>query len=209
MAFALPLQTISLALFSPVNRSSQRLFVSFSSVTRSPFVLLSREAKSSVYEKFPRATEEGLPTELVEDSKFVPLNAEDPRYGPPALLLLGFEQEETAKIQQLIQELDGDFLKVIYCTEDMLTHSLWDAMNTEQSELKPMKVAKSLPQICFLSGLTGEEMMMFIDAFPETGLEPAIFAALVPNSANKPLREVMEEILGDHEMLSSKQSSTS
>lgn len=25
----------------------------------------------------------GVPGELIEDSKFVPLNAEDPRYGPP------------------------------------------------------------------------------------------------------------------------------
>lgn len=25
----------------------------------------------------------GVPSELVDDSKFVPLNAEDPRYGPP------------------------------------------------------------------------------------------------------------------------------
>lgn len=33
----------------------------------------------------------------------------------------------------------------------------------------PMQIAESLPRICFLSGLTGEEMMMFIDAFPETG----------------------------------------
>lgn len=28
----------------------------------------------------------GVPSELVEDSKFVPLNAEDPRYGPPVSL---------------------------------------------------------------------------------------------------------------------------
>ncbi|KAK3025911.1 hypothetical protein RJ639_042384 [Escallonia herrerae] len=47
----------------------------------------------------------------------------------------------------------------------------------------------------------GEEMMMFIDAFPETGLGPVVFAALVPNSADKPLRELVEEIMGDHEML--------
>lgn len=32
-----------------------------------------------------------------------------------------------------------------------------------------MQIAKSLPRICFFSGLSGEEMMMFIDAFPETG----------------------------------------
>lgn len=34
-----------------------------------------------------------------------------------------------------------------------------------------------------------------------TGLEPAVFAALVPNSAEKPLQELIEEIMGDHEML--------
>ncbi|ONK56989.1 uncharacterized protein A4U43_C10F15400 [Asparagus officinalis] len=72
--------------------------------------------------------------------------------------------------------------------------------------LPKLQIAESLPRICFLSGLSGEEMMMFIDAFPETGLKPAVFAALVPNSANKPLLEVAEEIMGDHEMMSSKQS---
>lgn len=34
-----------------------------------------------------------------------------------------------------------------------------------------------------------------------TGLEPAVFAALVPNSADKSLQELIEEIMGDHEMM--------
>ena len=32
-------------------------------------------------------------------------------------------------------------------------------------------------------------------------MKPAAFAALVPNSAEKVLGEVIEEIMGDHEML--------
>ncbi|KAL8130612.1 hypothetical protein V2J09_019767 [Rumex salicifolius] len=148
-----------------------------------------------------KAFSEELPTDLVEEAKFVPLNAEDPNYGPPALLLLGFELGEALKIKQLLKDLDGDFLEIIYYTEDMIDRSLWDAMNTKQQNVEDLQVAKSVPRICFLSGLTGEEMMMFIDAFPETGLEPAIFAALVPNSAEKPLRELIEEIMGDHEMM--------
>ncbi|XP_021897706.1 uncharacterized protein LOC110814535 [Carica papaya] len=152
-----------------------------------------------------RASLEG-PDELIEDSKFVPLNAEDPRYGPPALLLLGFELEEAAEIQQLLKELDGEFMEVIYCTEDMIPRSLWEAVNTRQPNLGSLKIAKSVPRICFLSGLSGEEMMMFIDAFPEAGLKPAVFAALVPNSANKPVQELIEEIMGDHEMLTRKKS---
>ncbi|XP_051130828.1 uncharacterized protein LOC127251256 [Andrographis paniculata] len=151
-----------------------------------------------------RASSEELPAELIEDSKFVPLNSEDPKYGPPALLLLGFQVEEAAEIQQLLKELDGEFLKVIFCTEDMIDRSLWEAVTAEQSNLDVSKVATWLPRICFLSGLNGEEMMMFIDAFEETGLEQPVFAALVPNSAEKPLSELIEEIMGDHEMLSSK-----
>uniref|UniRef100_A0A452YSX2 Uncharacterized protein n=1 Tax=Aegilops tauschii subsp. strangulata TaxID=200361 RepID=A0A452YSX2_AEGTS len=117
---------------------------------------------------------EGSPAELVaEDSKFVPLNAEDPMYGPP----------------------------VIHCTEEMTKQTLWDAMHTEQPNVEAVKIMKSPQRICIFSGLTGEEMMMFINAFPETGLEQAAFAALVPNSAEKVLAEVIEEIMGDHEML--------
>ncbi|XP_021759669.1 uncharacterized protein LOC110724565 [Chenopodium quinoa] len=155
-----------------------------------------------------RASSEGLqvPSELDEDSKFVPLEAEEPSYGPPALLLVGFEVEEADKIQQLLKELEGEFLQVIYCTEDMITCSLWDAVNTKQQDLENLKIAKSVQRICFLSGLTGEEMMMFIDAFEESGLENAVFAAHVPNSSNKPLEELIEEIKGDHEMLSARQS---
>ncbi|KAL2324841.1 hypothetical protein Fmac_023899 [Flemingia macrophylla] len=164
-------------------------------------VSYSSSFNSSKFKCILRASSEGLPNELIEESKFVPLNAEDSVYGPPALLLMGFEANEALKIQQLLKELDGGFLKILFCTEDMITRSLWEAMHTTQHSLEEVKIAKSLPRICFLSGLSGEEMMMFIDAFPETGLKPAAFAALVPNSANKPLQELIEEIMGDHEML--------
>ncbi|OIT03297.1 hypothetical protein A4A49_41197 [Nicotiana attenuata] len=129
------------------------------------------------------AASDGLPSEITdEDSKFVSVNPEYPKYGPPALLLLGFEVDEAAKvisilinfntwttIQQLLKEMDGEFLQVIFCTEDMISRSLWEAMNTKQPNLDASKIAKQLPRICFLSGLTGEEMMMFIDAFEESG----------------------------------------
>ncbi|XP_037411240.1 uncharacterized protein LOC119274624 [Triticum dicoccoides] len=150
---------------------------------------------------------EGSPAELVaEDSKFVPLNAEDPMYGPPAILLIGFDKSEAVKIQEFLKELDGDFLKVIRCTEEMTKQTLWDAMHTEQPNVEAVKIMKSPQRICIFSGLTGEEMMMFINAYPETGLEQAAFAALVPNSGEKVLAEVIEEIMGDHEMLTGKNS---
>ncbi|ESQ49027.1 hypothetical protein EUTSA_v10021497mg [Eutrema salsugineum] len=154
-----------------------------------------------------RNSAQEIPQQLEEDSKFVPLDPQDPLFGPPVLLLLGFQFHETHKIQELLKELDGEFMKIVLCTEDMIPRSLWEAVNTRQTDLKRVKIAESLPRICFLSGLTGEEMMMFIEAFPETGLEPAVFAAMVPNSADKPISELMEEIMGDHEMLTGSGSS--
>ncbi|XP_012447704.1 uncharacterized protein LOC105770891 [Gossypium raimondii] len=198
--------------FNLLGKPQSSLIPSVSSIS---FAVSSFSANNVVFDGFKkqnnpitqtRASAEGLPSELAEDSKFVPLNADDPTYGPPALLLLGFEVGEAEKIRQFLKELDGDFMEIIYCTEDMINGSLWEAVNTRQPNLEQVKIAKSLPRICFFSGLSGEEMMMFIDAFPETGLEPAIFAALVPNSADKPVAELIDEIMGDHEILAAQQS---
>ncbi|XP_074310782.1 uncharacterized protein LOC141646743 isoform X2 [Silene latifolia] len=150
-----------------------------------------------------RVSSEGLPSNVEEEeSKFVPINDEDPGFGPPAILLLGFGVEEADKIKQFLKDLEGEFLQVIYCTEDMITRSLSDALNSKQESLDKLKIAKSVPRLCFLSGLTGEEMMMFIDGFEETDLEEAVFAAHLPNNSNRPLQEVIDEVMGDHEMVS-------
>ncbi|KAG7581059.1 Uncharacterized conserved protein UCP014543 [Arabidopsis suecica] len=154
-----------------------------------------------------RNSAQEIPQTLEEDSKFVPLDPQDPRFGPPVLLLLGLQLHEAQKIQELLKELDGEFMEIVFCTEDMIPRSLWEAVNTKQPDLNRVNVAKSLPRICFLSGLTGEEMMMFIDAFPETGLESVVFAAMVPNSADKPIFKLIEEIMGDHELLTGSGSS--
>ncbi|CAA6673370.1 unnamed protein product [Spirodela intermedia] len=173
--------------------------------TRLQSVLLKKRASCVCMGSFMTTQEADVPSEIVEDSKFVPLNEDDPIYGPPALLLAGFEMNEAAKIKQLLKDLDGDFLQIIYCTEDMISLTVWDAMHAQPQNLEALEEGSSLPRICIFSGLSGEEMMMFINAFPETGLAPAVFAALVPNSASKALGEVIDEIMGDHEMLSKRE----
>ncbi|MCO5586111.1 hypothetical protein L7F22_040051 [Adiantum nelumboides] len=149
-----------------------------------------------------RASTEGLPAELLEDAKFVPIKDDDPQYGPPALLLMGFSHSEIVMVQELLKNMQGDFLKVLTCTDDMIKGTLWNAMNISQPELENVKAAKDVPRICFLSGLTWEELIMFVRAFPDAKLEPTVFAAMVPNNAQKTIEELMEEIMGDHERLS-------
>lgn len=148
-----------------------------------------------------RSSADGVPTEILEDPKFVPINDDDPQFGPPAMMLMGLTYDEVLKVQEVLHNMEGDFLKVLICTHEMIKGTLWDAMNSLQPDLKTVKIAQGLPRICFLSGLTGEEMMMFVQALPEAKLEPTVFAALVPNNAQKTVGELIEEIMGDHERL--------
>ncbi|KAH7405533.1 hypothetical protein KP509_15G074400 [Ceratopteris richardii] len=104
-------------------------------------------------------------------------------------------------VQDLLNSMQGDFLKVLICTDEMLKGSLWNAMHTLQPKLENVKASKEVPRICFLSGLTGEELMMFVRAFPDANIEEAVFAAMVPNNALKTVEELIEEIMGDHEQL--------
>lgn len=48
------------------------------------------------------ASQEGVPQEILEDSKFVPINEDDPRFGPPAMLLLGFSDDDVATVSFLL-----------------------------------------------------------------------------------------------------------
>ncbi|CAM6096086.1 unnamed protein product [Calypogeia fissa] len=142
-----------------------------------------------------------IPSEILEDSKFVPITADDPRFGPPAILLLGFANEEALKVQSLLKVMEGDFVEVLLCTEEMAKGTLGQAFDAVQPNLTEVQVAKGLPRISFLSGLTGEEIMMMIQIFPESGLEPTVFAAHVPLNSEKTMQELMEEIMDDDRRL--------
>ncbi|KAL0912933.1 hypothetical protein M5K25_016355 [Dendrobium thyrsiflorum] len=92
---------------------------------------------------------------------------------------------------QSIQIPLGQHDIIILCTEDMLNQSIWDAVHSEQPNLKDVEELSK----------RNDTLRLY------AGIRPAVFAALVPNSANKLLKDVAEEIMGDHEMLSAKQTS--
>ncbi|KAF7133043.1 hypothetical protein RHSIM_Rhsim09G0147800 [Rhododendron simsii] len=133
----------------------------FSSPKTANYIKLKHLARAS-------SSSEGLPTELIEDSKFVPLTAEDPQYGPP------------------------------WRRQQRLEQKGWTPCYSESSLLS---VSSSVEKDSFWFSA-----LIFIYGFGlitrcYAGLEPAVFAALFPNSADKPLQELLEEIMGDHEML--------
>ncbi|CAM6062784.1 unnamed protein product [Sphagnum tenellum] len=144
------------------------------------------------------AANEKVPDEILEDSNFVAINDDDPRFGPPAMLLLGFNKDE---VRNCIEVLKSLVFQVLLCTEEMVKGTLNSALAAEQPDLSDVEIVQGVPHICFLSGLTGEEILMFVRTFPQSGVKDTVFASHVPNNSNKLIEELIEEIMGDHERL--------
>lgn len=79
----------------------------------------------------------------------------------------------------LVNLRDNDKLCASWCERSLAwvfclfwTHS---HLSKRDKYISVAQIAKSLPRVCFLSGLSGEETMMFIDAFEETGISISFF----------------------------------
>lgn len=161
-----------------------------------------------------------------EDSKFVELQPELEAYGPPVLLLLGVSPEDKASIRAAMERSGADFITVCTVTRAMMDGmSLWDAMQAAASShdggdgsdaaptpqvLVPTSISAGSRGaeaagvgLCIMSGLTGEECMLLVEMVQEElahlGDHELAFAAMRPKFAQRMLRDVVSDILGDHQ----------
>jgi len=146
------------------------------------------------------------------DEKFVPIDYESQnapgetangRFGPDAILLIGFTPTERTIVREMLNDMGADFIDLITCTKEMYeTMSLRECMGVTQREEdeKVFSVAGVQTKIVIMSGMIGAEVASVVDAFYESQFKdnaPA-FACAVPNSWEKPIKQTAEEISGDH-----------
>ena len=146
------------------------------------------------------------------DEKFVPIDYESQnapgetangRFGPDAILLIGFTPTERTTVREMLNDMGADFIDLITCTKEMYeTMSLRECMGVTQREEdeKVFSVAGVQTKIVIMSGMIGAEVASVVDAFYESQFKdnaPA-FACAVPNSWEKPIKQTAEEISGDH-----------
>lgn len=147
-----------------------------------------------------------------DGEKFVPIDYESQnapgetangRFGPDAILLIGFTPTERTTVREMLNDMGADFIDLITCTKEMYeTMSLRECMGVTQREEdeKVFSVAGVQTKIVIMSGMIGAEVASVVDAFYESQFKdnaPA-FACAVPNSWEKPIKQTAEEISGDH-----------
>lgn len=108
-------------------------------------------------------------------------------------------------MRQLLDDMDAYFVKMSVVTPEMRRMRQGEALEVEQERPERQETDASCPRVCFLSGMTPEEALSVIDGFREAGLEQPLFAGVVPNSYEKSMEEIFDEVLADYEEARRKQ----
>lgn len=148
---------------------------------------------------------------VVANAEFAPIDAEssdapggvaEGRFGPDAILLVGFTPDETTLWRKELDTIDAQFVRVITCGDDLIDHPLREALLVEQKDASAVQSVGGIPdRVMFFSGMVGGEIMQLVDLFNTLNIPPSIFACLVPNNAETPVRSLVNEIADDHRMM--------
>jgi hypothetical protein len=146
-----------------------------------------------------------------EDEKFVPIDYEsqnapgetaEGRFGPDKILLVGFTPTEKTVVRGMLDDMGADFIELVTLTKDMHERmSLRECMEVEkQEDGSAFSVAGVQTKIVIMSGMIGAEVVSVVDAFYESQFKDSApaFACAVPNSWEKPIKQTVDEICGDH-----------
>ncbi|CAI5509310.1 unnamed protein product [Closterium sp. Naga37s-1] len=155
-----------------------------------------------------------------EGEGIVPLTDDAEAFGPEALLLLGLTPDEIEKVRAALDEAEASFISLLSADESVADVTLWDAMEraaqpfpsmpapsvasasqsqaSDSSSQWPNNVGE---RVCIVSGLSGIEIMDLVEIISSLDIPPMVYAAMVPKSAARPVREVVEDLVADHRML--------
>jgi len=139
--------------------------------------------------------------EIDAESQDAPGGVAEGRFGPDAILLVGFTPEETCKWRAELDAIEADFVRLVTCTKDMVDGPLGVALETEQEDPAAETSAFGVERMMFFSGMVGGEIMQLVDLFNGLGWPPSIFACAVPNNWDSSVRELIDEIADDHKVM--------
>lgn len=130
--------------------------------------------------------------ELGDGSRSIP--------GPSAVLLCGFVVAEAMEVRALLDRAGIQTDRVILCSEGMLRKSLREALEAPGSE-EPVPPDR-LPRVMIFSGMKERQIGLFLDTFRSSGLPRPIFATATDWNLQRPVRDVLLDLLKEHRALS-------
>lgn len=140
--------------------------------------------------------------EIDAESSDAPGGVAEGRFGPDAILLVGFSADETRLWRAELDAIEAGFVRLVTCDETLIDKTLGEALETEQLDASVVASAGGIPdRVMFFSGMVGGEIMQLVDLFNGLNIPPSIFACAVPNNWDGKVRDLVGEIADDHRIM--------
>jgi hypothetical protein len=139
--------------------------------------------------------------EIDAESSDAPGGVAEGRFGPDAILLVGFAPEETKTLRAELDAIEANFVRLVTCTKELVDGALGDALETTQDDPAAETSAFGVERMMFFSGMVGGEVMQLVDLINSLEMPPSIFACAVPNNWETPVRDLIDEIADDHKLM--------
>jgi len=153
----------------------------------------------------PRARDVAARAELAAidaESSDAPGGVAEGRFGPDAILLVGFSADETRLWRAELDAIEAGFVRLVTCDDALMDGTLGEALETVQADACSVNAAGGIPdRVMFFSGMVGGEIMQLVDLFNGLNIPPSIFACAVPNNWDGKVRDLVGEIADDHRVM--------
>ena len=126
-----------------------------------------------------------------------------PMYGPRALLVCGYLEEEQSVFLGLIEKTGLDGVRVIFATTRDLTKTVGDILSNENFE--GSTATSDMSRAVVMSGLTQKELHNLMGTYRKTGFTPQIWAALTPVSEKWPLETLLDHLVEEKKAMEQNQ----
>ncbi|MFO7645996.1 MAG: DUF3783 domain-containing protein [Desulfosarcina sp.] len=134
------------------------------------------------------------------DGTFEKIKHSDRRlYGPQKLLLCGFSPAAQPKFMTLLKMAGLDSIPVVWAAAGSPNETLAALLDLPNGS--GVGGAGDFPRAVIASGITQNQLHTLMTICRQSGMQPALWAALTPTSATWPLRRLLTELEAEREAL--------
>lgn len=115
-------------------------------------------------------------------------------FGPLAVLLVGFHEQEVQKFRSIMLDMDADMVKIIVCDKQMFQGTVEKAFQAP-GHMHSQQVGE---RAVIMSGMNAAEVGEIIGAYRDSELPEPVWAAALAANWDRKVKDLVHDIYGDH-----------
>ena len=130
--------------------------------------------------------------------------SDKPMYGPRKLLICGFSADIQPHVVKLMEILKLSEIPRIWVTEEHAGSLISEVLALADDT--GLGVSSDLPRAIIMCGLTQNQLHILMSGSREAGMKPPLWATLTPTSETWALRDLLKELVAEHQAMQQRNS---